>query len=101
VLLSADPIRAIITSDELILFVPPGGDTVMEILQKYMVDWISMKPKIPYEIHAYESMLSTLSILLNEEKRRLQLEAKAVIEVTKKVALLKVEAQVSISCLLS
>ena len=36
VLLTVDPLRAIITSSKVILFVPPGGDTVMEILEKYM-----------------------------------------------------------------
>jgi hypothetical protein len=36
VLITADPIRAVLTVNNLVLFVPPGGDTVMEILEKHM-----------------------------------------------------------------
>ncbi len=36
VLFSVDPIRAIVTSGRLRIFVPPGADSLMKYLEEYM-----------------------------------------------------------------
>lgn len=35
-----DPIRAVVMADRLILIVPDGADTLLEILDRYMQEWV-------------------------------------------------------------
>jgi hypothetical protein len=47
VLMSIDPIRAVVMADRVVIIIPPGGfDNVLSILERYVTDWKRVKALI-------------------------------------------------------
>lgn len=70
-----DPIRAIVMADKLVVVVLPGSDSLLEILQTHMTEWVpeanvdGIEVRIPFELHAYEAIFTTVKVL---QSRRLE-----------------------------
>jgi magnesium transporter len=101
VLFSFDPIRAVVMSSRIIVIIPPGGmDEVLKTLQLHMSEWLhsnleglrgcddgSPSPSaseplhlsIPFESHAYESILTTVNDIHFRRYERLNEEVQAVL----------------------
>ena len=74
VIISMDPLRAVVMSDRMILLVPEGADTLIELVNKQFQQWIGDEKEavensiekddifsvnIPFEARAYEALFGT------------------------------------------
>ena len=96
VLISIDPIRAVVMASRIIIIVPPGGmDNILEILEKHLADClgigennveigldqddggdkIEIRHDSQFEITAFEAILATVSTLHNQQLKALNDEA--------------------------
>ena len=96
VLISIDPIRAVVMASRIIIIVPPGGmDNILEILEKHLGDCLGnvgennvgigldqdgsdkhdIRHDNQFEITAFEAILATVSTLHNQQFKALNDEA--------------------------
>jgi len=68
ILVSLDPIKALIMYDRIVLIVPDGADELLHIFEKHMKEWVADKVDgITFELHAYEAILTTVKSLQQQE----------------------------------
>ena len=94
VLISIDPIRAVVTASRIIIIIPPGGmDNILDILERHLADCLGNSGEKnteigvdqdgedeqhhnhPFEITAFEAILATVSSLHNQQFKALNEEA--------------------------
>lgn len=110
VLVSLDPLRAVILADRLILIVPDGADNLIELLTKQMQAWVSEarpsehqaspntdvaeadKP-LPFEMRAYEAILGTAYEVQKLEYRSMVPKISKVMHQFKQSAIVSIPAQ--------
>ena len=115
VLVSLDPIVAVIMNNRVILIVPDGADSLIELVQDHMMAWVDdsksrtgkdgkngkegsddniQHDMVPFEAHAYDALLTTVSSLLVQEFGRLDKGVDAVLgQFKQKGCILSVDAQ--------
>ena len=114
VLISLDPIVAIILANRVILIVPQGADSLLELVQEHIFTWVEdskvkdwnvcndksedkeegASEKVSFEAHAYDALLTTVSSLLVQEFSRLDKEVEEVLRQFKqKGCILSIDAQ--------
>jgi len=84
VLISMDPMRAIVTSNKIFLVIPDGADNVLYILEQSLHTWerdtsdkesdngYESFSKVPFELRAYEAIFYTLVAAKKLEYSKLQ-----------------------------
>ena len=94
VLISIDPIRAVVMASRIIIIIPPGGmDNILDILERHLTDCLGnggeknteiggdqdgedeQHYNHPFEITAFEAILATVSSLHNQQFKALNEEA--------------------------
>ena len=99
-LLSFDPIRALLLSDRLLLVVPDGADSLLQTLADYMQLWkedhsaqraqpaqpAQRESVIAFELHALEAMMMTAASIHSQEFLALRGEVDAVLQLVKDAA---------------
>lgn len=104
ILISLEPIMAIVMTNRLILLVPDGADSLLALVEDHMMLWVESKQQAhemsgpivdtPFEIHAYDAMLTTVSSLLSREYTRFERDVDSVLTLFKQKGLiLSVDAQ--------
>jgi len=95
-----DPIRALVMSNKLILIVPQGADSLIGTIEKYMSEWEEeiimdggFSVNIPFELHAYEAVFTTVKILQSKRLERIQIAGEELLSQTKKGSLLPLNLQ--------
>ncbi|TDH65745.1 hypothetical protein CCR75_002025 [Bremia lactucae] len=61
ILMSADPLRAIVMRDGCLVYVPDGADSLLSILKNQFRETARENAEDPYEFKAIEALLSTLA----------------------------------------
>jgi len=73
------PIRAAIMATKLILIVPEESQSLLGVLQRHMSGWMpteiidGVDVQIPFEMHAYETIFTTVKTLQSKQLDRLKL----------------------------
>jgi Mg2+ and Co2+ transporter CorA len=114
VLMSLDPIMAVILTNRVILIVPQGADSLLELVQDHIFTWVEdskdrkmnfgdddgegreegLSEKVSFEAHAYDALLTTVSSLLVREFGRLDKGVEEVLEqFQQKGCILSIDAQ--------
>lgn len=113
ILISLEPIMAIVMTNRIILLVPDGADSLLSLVEDHMMLWVESKQQAaeqqaaqqqasvpvvvdstPFEVHAYDAMLTTVSSLLSREYTRFEREVDSVLTLFKQKGLiLSVDAQ--------
>lgn len=108
VLIALDPLRAIIMSDRIILIVPDGADTLIQLLQEHMKAWIadsnqsngngssssnSIDEYVPFEIHAYEAIIATVYAIHSQEYDGVSARIASILLNFKSVAIVSIDIQ--------
>eukprot|EP01038_Epipyxis_sp_PR26KG_P010484 gene10484-14087_t len=94
------PIRAVVTSKKLILIVPDGADSILEIISQHMKDWSlhsisnnydhhSLHENKPlFEYHAYEALLTAVKSVDEQDYTRLNTEIQSLLIQLNKAAVI-------------
>ncbi|POM69629.1 CorA Metal Ion Transporter (MIT) Family [Phytophthora palmivora] len=61
ILISADPLRAIVLRDQCLVYVPDGADSLLSILKEQFSQTSRENAEDPYEFRALEALLATLA----------------------------------------
>jgi len=94
-----DPIRALVMANKLILIIPPGADSLLSILDKYMSAWApevmvgEAVVSIPFELHAYEAILTAVKVLQTKRLEHIQEAAEDILSLMQKGSLLPLKLQ--------
>jgi magnesium transporter len=73
VLIAFDPLRVVIMADRIILIIPDGADSLLNLIQESMKAWVlgnndkNNEVGLPFESHAYEAIIATVLALQNQE----------------------------------
>lgn len=73
VLIAFDPLRVVIMADRIILIIPDGADSLLNLIQESMKAWVlgnndkNNEVRLPFESHAYEAIIATVLALQNQE----------------------------------
>eukprot|EP00605_Chrysophyceae_sp_TOSAG23-4_P000341 GSChrysophyteH1.ASY1.ANO1.388.1 assembled CDS len=78
VLVSLEPIRAIVMSNRIILMVPDGADTLLSTLEEHMLSWSD--GFMPFEAHVLDALLTMASSLNDQEFKLINMEVQAILK---------------------
>eukprot|EP01035_Chromulina_nebulosa_P018929 gene18929-24736_t len=95
VLISLDPLRCIVMADKLILIIPDGLDSVLQILGDHLNAWndVGENDAISFEARAYEAILATIIDIQRHEFGLLQHEASTIMLDFKQASIIPVDKQ--------
>jgi len=97
-----DPIRALVMCRKLILIVPSGADSLLEILEQNMSEWLPEESvqvtdvdiHIPFELHAYDALFTAVKVFQSNQQERIKNASnKALAQTRKKGSLLPLRLQ--------
>ncbi|KAL4109234.1 hypothetical protein PRIC1_000936 [Phytophthora ramorum] len=71
ILISADPLRAIVMRDVCLVYVPDGADSLLSILKDQFSQTAKENAEAPYEFRALEALLATLSRYFQADYQKL------------------------------
>eukprot|EP00600_Ochromonadales_sp_CCMP1393_P000073 CAMPEP_0174982286 /NCGR_PEP_ID=MMETSP0004_2-20121128/16409_1 /TAXON_ID=420556 /ORGANISM="Ochromonas sp., Strain CCMP1393" /LENGTH=824 /DNA_ID=CAMNT_0016234221 /DNA_START=61 /DNA_END=2535 /DNA_ORIENTATION=+ len=121
VLFAMDPMRAVVMATKLILIVPEKAEALVDILERYMKEWVTAKEafeqlasardqlaphhqqqlasissdlrELPFEMHAYEALLTTVIALETQEFNKVNVQVQGVLKVFRSGSLLPIAIQ--------
>lgn len=95
ILISLDPIMAVVMSSRVILLVPDGADSLLALVEDHLMLWVESDiMETPFEVHAYDALLTTVSSLLSREYSRFESNVNDTLSLfSKKGLILSVDAQ--------
>lgn len=100
VLFSLEPLRAIVMADRLILIVPDGADSVLQVVENYMRSWnkgntaVHSNPEspisdpssprtsdsIPFETHAYDALFTMTMSIQSTDFRQIDADVQSILK---------------------
>lgn len=97
VIISLDPLRVVVMADRLILIVPDGADTLIQLLSNQMHSYIasgdSKASTVPFETRAYEAIFGTVIEIQKLHLSDLDSRIKKVSSLLRKYSIVPVEVQ--------
>lgn len=96
VIISLDPLRVVVMADRIILLVPDGADSLIQLLSNQMQAYISNTERnvsIPFEMQAYEAIFGTVVEILKLQLVDLDDRIRKVSSLLRKYSIVPVEVQ--------
>jgi hypothetical protein len=97
VIISLDPLRVVVMADRLILLVPDGADTLIQLLSNQLQVYATKDDKtastIPFEVQAYEAVFGTVIEIQKLHLSELSARIKKVSTILRKYSIVPVEVQ--------